>query len=281
MKTTVISIMSQKGGVGKSTITNSVVLDWSFKYLLRNKKMPKLLLIDADAQTSISKQRKEDMALCGLDLAGKEFGQLDATTQVAAKEMRTQFEALYQEKQWRYYPIKTIDVDDDGSSLAQAIALIESNEYEYVFVDMPGTLHQANTSTLFLCINYLIIPTAIGGYDLRSALDFYKQISNPNLLKETEIKSVCWVFNKYDVIRANKYDEVERELVLATRVPFFKTRIKNSSFFPSRAYNSIVPPTYRMNLNTLEVTATPKITNIGQFTDELQQLLTSDEASNK
>jgi chromosome partitioning protein len=277
MKTKVISIMSQKGGVGKSTLTNSVILDWSFKEMLRNKRMPKILLIDADAQTSISKQRKADIELCNLDLDGQEFAALDATMQAAAKEMRGQFEALYQERQWRFYPIKTIDIDDDGTSLTRAIELIESEEYEYVFIDMPGTLHQANTSSLFLCINYLIIPTAIGGYDLRSALQFYERISNPNLLKETEIKAIRWVFNKYDVIRANKYDEVERELFAETQTPFFKTRIKNSAFFPSRAYNSIVPCTYRMNLNTLEIAATPKLTNVGLFTDELRKLVASTE----
>jgi chromosome partitioning protein len=276
MKTKVISIMSQKGGVGKSTLTNSVILDWSFKEVLRNKKMPKILLIDADAQTSISRQRAADIELCQLDLDGKEFAALDATTQAAAKEMRAQFEALHQERDWRFYPIRTIDVDDDGTSLAQALELIESNEYEYVFIDMPGTLHQANTSSLFLCINYLVIPTAISGYDLRSALQFYERISNPRLLKETEIKAIRWLFNKYDAIRANKYDEVEHELVGATQTPFFETRVKNSAIFPSKIYNSIVPPTYRINLNSLEVTATPKLTNVGQFTDELCKFVTTE-----
>jgi cellulose biosynthesis protein BcsQ len=57
--------------------------------------MPKILLIDADAQASISALRKRDMELCKLDMEGKEFLSLDANAQAAIKEMRVQFEALF------------------------------------------------------------------------------------------------------------------------------------------------------------------------------------------
>ncbi|GHT68943.1 hypothetical protein FACS189452_09320 [Bacteroidia bacterium] len=237
--------------------------------------MPKILLIDADAQASISTLRRNDVELCKFDLEGKEFASLDAGTQLAAKEMRVQFGALYESKKWGYYPIFSIDAQDDGTQLQRALAIIESNEYDYIFIDMPGTLHQQNTADLFFCINYLIIPTVISNYGVQSTLDFCELVNQPAFRGNSAIKEIRLVFNMYEIIKTAKYDEAERELTVATKIPFCKSRIKMSSFFPSKNYNSIVPPTYRMNLNTLEISATPKVTNIGDFTDELRKLVTS------
>jgi cellulose biosynthesis protein BcsQ len=261
--------MSQKGGVGKSSLTNSVILDWSFKELLKTKKMPKILLIDADAQASISALRKRDIELCKMNMEGKEFLSLDATVQTAVKEMRTQFEALFTLRKWSYYSIFSLDTSDDGTSLSRAISFIENGEFDYVFVDMPGTLHQKHTMDLFLFINYLIVPMQIGNYDVQSALDFCKLLSSSAF---EELKCVRLMFNKYELIKAAKYDEVERDMVVSTKFPFFKTRVKLSAFYSSKGYNSIVPPTFRVNLNTLAV-AESKATNIGEFSDELRKML--------
>ncbi|GHT70108.1 hypothetical protein FACS189452_10830 [Bacteroidia bacterium] len=265
--------MSQKGGVGKSSLTNSVVLDWCFKELLRTKQMPKILLIDADAQASISNLRENDFELCKLDQQGKHFQALDAGMQAAVKEMKTQFAALHQSKGWNCYDIFSIKVSDDGTQMQQALKIIESEKYDYIFIDMPGTLHQKNTAELFMCINYLIIPTVISNYGVQSTLDFCELLLNPEMQKASAIKEMRLLFNMYEIIKTSKFDEVERELTVATKIPFFKTRVKDSSFFPSKNYNSLVPPTYRINLNTGELTTTPKVTNIGELTDELRKLV--------
>jgi cellulose biosynthesis protein BcsQ len=270
MSTKVISLMSQKGGVGKSSLTNGLILDWSFKDLLRHKKMPKILLIDADAQASISNLRLRDIDICKLDMEGKEFASLNATTQAAVKEIRAQFEALYSQLNWRYYHIFTVQNDDEGASLRRAIQLIESDEYDYVLIDMPGSLYQQDTAQLFACISYLIIPVCIGNYDIHSSLDFCKLIKG---LEGAMIQDIRWVFNKYEVLKKAKFDEIEQEIHAATGIPFLKTRVKLSTFFSSRACNSMIPATYRMNLNTLEVASTPRITNIGELTDEVRKFI--------
>lgn len=265
--------MSQKGGVGKSTLTNTIVLDWCFREVLRTKKMPKILLIDADAQASVSSLRKRDVDFCKLDLEGKEFQQMDAGTQIAIKEMRSQFHALYEKVGWTYYPIFTINVHDDGSTLHRAIEIIDNNEYEYVFIDMPGTLYQSGTADLLLYLNYIIIPVLISNYDIQSSLDFCKLISDENFHKASAIKEIRWIFNKYEVIKNAKYDEIEREMILETKIPFLKTRIRNSTFYTTKNYNTLIPSTFRVNLNTDELVATPKITNINDVTDELRKLV--------
>jgi cellulose biosynthesis protein BcsQ len=269
-KTKVISVMTQKGGVGKSTLTNTIVLDWCFKDLLRAKKMPKILLVDADAQASISKLRLRDIDFCKIEMESKEFASFNETTQTAVKEIRAQFEALFSRLNWYYYHIFSVHIDDSGETLRRAIQLIDSDEYDYVFIDMPGSLYQESTAELFTCINFLIIPVCISNYDIQSSLDFCKIIKD---LKNTAIKEIRWVFNKYEVLKEAKFNEIEREIHSLTGVPFFKTRVKQSSFFSSRSYNSMVPATYRMNLNTLEIHSTPRTTNIGELTDEIKKLV--------
>jgi cellulose biosynthesis protein BcsQ len=112
--------------------------------------MPKILLIDADAQASISALRKRDIELCNLDMEGKEFTLLDANAQAIVKEMRVQFEALFNLKKWNYYSIFSLDTSDDGTSLSHAVSYIESGGFDYIFIDMPGTLHQKYT--IYFCL---------------------------------------------------------------------------------------------------------------------------------
>jgi cellulose biosynthesis protein BcsQ len=262
--------MTQKGGVGKSTLTNAIVLDWCFKDLLRTKKMPKILLIDADAQASISKLRLRDIDFCKMDLEGDALVKFDGTVQTAVKEIRAQFEALASQLNWRYYHIFSVHPDDGGETLRRAIQLIESGDYDYVFIDMPGSLYQEITIELFTCINFLLIPVCASNYDIQSSLDFCNTIKS---LEATAIAEVRWIFNKYEVLKEAKFNEIERELHALTGIPFLKTRVKLSSFFSSRSYNSMVPATYRMNLNTLEVASTPRTTNVGELTDELRKLI--------
>jgi hypothetical protein len=109
----------------------------------------------------------------------------------------------------------------------------------------------------------------IGNYDVQSALDFCKLFASSAF---DNLKCVRLLFNKYEIIKSSKYDEVERNMVAATTFPFFKTRVKLSAFYSSKGYNSIVPPTFRINLNTLELSES-KLTNIGEFTDELRKMV--------
>jgi hypothetical protein len=92
----------------------------------------------------------------------------------------------------------------------------------------------------------------IGNYDVQSALDFCKLFAGSAF---ENLKSVRLMFNKYEIIKSAKFDETERNMVAATKLPFFKTRVKLSTFYSSKGYNSIVPSTFRINLNTLEGTS--------------------------
>jgi cellulose biosynthesis protein BcsQ len=263
--------MTQKGGVGKSTLTNAIILDWCFKDLLRTKQMPKILLVDADGQASISKLRLRDIDICKMNMESKEFAGLNETVQGAIKEIKAQFAALYSQLNWRLYNILSVRPDDNGESRRRAIQLIEDGGYDYVFIDMPGSLYQESTAELFACINFLFIPVCTGNYDIQSSLDFCKIIKN--LQANTAIAEIRWVFNKYEVLKEARFNEIERELHASTGTPFMKTRVKLSSFFSSRQYNSVVPATYRMNLNTLEVVSTLRTTNVGELTDEIKKLI--------
>ena len=273
MKTKVISIMSQKGGVGKSSITNSVILDLSMKLLLKEKRQPRILLIDADAQASVYLMRKKEVALLQLKPEGKEFQALDKSAQLATNEMRKQLEALHAVVGWnclKNYEIYRLDLDNVEKSLQSAMAYIDSEEYDYVFIDMPGTVYQQGTGELFERIEHLFVPVQISNYDVESVLEFSNLLDRLEL--RDNLKTLKYVFNKFQIIRKDRYDEIERELLLLTGIQFVKTKIKDTSFFPSRGYNTLMPCNYRINLNTGGLVHNTKVSNIGDFTSELLQL---------
>lgn len=276
MKTQIISIMSQKGGVGKSTITNSVILDLSMKLLLKNKRQPRILLIDGDAQASVYLARKEEVTrLQIMEQEGKEFKALNSATQAALHEMRRQLFALKDKVGWNVlanYEIFRLDMENIGNSLEQIMALVTSGEYGYIFIDMPGTLYQGGAGELFELIEHLIVPVQISRFDKSSTKEFFAMLGKSGLIER--FKTVKFVFNEYQIIRKERFDEIERELLSEYGVPFVKTRIKESSVFSSDGYNTLIPTCYRVNLNTNELTHNERLSNIGDFTSELLQLLT-------
>ncbi len=164
-----------------------------------------------------------------------------------------------------------IDMSSIGESLHRAITAIESNTYDYVFIDMPGTLYQEGTSELLGLIEHLIIPVDISFFSEDSAEEFI------HILNELELsqrfKTLKFVSNKYKILQVKQNDLVERELTTKTKISFMKTRIKHASIFESRAYNTIIPINYRINLNTGKITHNERQSNIGDFAIELMKII--------
>jgi chromosome partitioning protein len=274
--------MNQKGGVGKSSLTNAVILDWRMKDLLRSQsrtgktKVSKILLIDVDAQASLTKQRDRDIALCRAEYATIQA--MDLCEKLAANEMRSQFDALNQTVEWTPYEIfdGSFSGDDNtAENVQKALTIIESNEYDYVFIDMPGSLSQQYTGELLSQVNYIIIPLYTGNYEVQSTFDFCKMIVKEILLssKDSKLKEVRIMFNMYEQIKSSTCDTIERDLQEALNIPFLKTRVKNISYYKTKNNNSLIPSTYRINLNTLEIAPTSRAGNLHEFANELRKLV--------
>jgi chromosome partitioning protein len=283
VKTKIISIMTQKGGAGKSTLTNSVILDLSMKQLLKTKKQPRVLVVDADSQSSIYKRRHKEQERIWLadqyltaaeSSEGKKFLELSAELQSEAMELRKQLSAMHQVTGWdclNSYDIVKIDMGNVGESLRAAMAAIDSNNYDYAFIDMPGSLYQEGTSELLELIEHLIIPVDISFFSEDSAEEFTSILNDLELSQR--FKTLKFVSNKYKILQAKQSELVERELTAKTRIPFMETRVKHATILESRAYNTVIPLNYRVNLNTAKITHNERQSNIGEFATELLKIV--------
>lgn len=149
----VIAFSSQKGGAGKTTLTQLVAT-----YLFSQQ--VKVLVIDADfPQHSFSRSRQRDL--------------LPTTTS-------PDLLASLAEKGITPYPIETMSLDD----LVRVLPHIRTSaNIEIIFLDLPGTLNVDNFALLAKQIDQVIIPfelefkSFVAGMD---TIDFY-QLYNPSM----------------------------------------------------------------------------------------------------
>jgi len=142
----IISIGNQKGGVGKSTITSFVA-----NYLHRELKEKdfKVLVIDADdLQNSLYKIRQEELKT----FENEDFYDL---IRMDSKDLKNNLEAL-------------------------------KNEYNLVFVDLPGNLKQEGIVSAYVYIDVLFIPTQTSKIDIDSTVDFVNFYHKTIYLKRKE-----------------------------------------------------------------------------------------------
>jgi cellulose biosynthesis protein BcsQ len=199
----------------------------------------------------------------------------DIDLKIATNEIRAQFDALKQTKQWAQYEIFDGDFsgDNSGQSIQHAISIIESNEYDYVFLDMPGSLTQKYTAELLELINYMIIPLYIGNFEVQSTLDFCTYIVQEIQQHSSALCQIRMMFNMYEQTKCTKCDAIERELQDKLQIAFLKTRVKDSSYYRTKNNNTLVPATYKINLNTLKINPTLRAGNLSEFADELRKLV--------
>lgn len=142
---TVIAMMNQKGGVGKSTITTLLANVFFFQYGL------KVAIIDADyPQYTILKRRKNAMQY------------IQSNTAIQAH-----FKTLFADRQ----PISVYPAT--GPKVPELIQQIEAS-YDLIFVDLAGTINQQGMGPLFQVIHHFFIPVLQDDDTLRSSVEFYQ-----------------------------------------------------------------------------------------------------------
>ncbi len=132
----IVAIGNQKGGVGKSTITSFIA-----NYLHNERKDFKILVVDADdLQNSLYKIRYEELE--------------------NAKELDPQAE----EKCYQLIRM-------DSKELANNLEVLKE-EYDLIFIDLPGNLKQDGVVSVYFFLDVLLIPTQTSKLDLDSTADF-------------------------------------------------------------------------------------------------------------
>lgn len=203
-----IAFISQKGGVGKSTITVLVANILYFYFDL------KVAIIDADfPQHSISKGRDKELALIEYN-----------------KKLKTLYKNITEDKP--PYPIYRTEL----SSCAEEIQKIRE-QYDIVLIDPPGALNQDGIVDTINEVNDFFIPILQDNYSLMSSIELYSILINKVKPTSTNFSSCHLFFNR--VPAKSKVATIKKEL--SGKVPFMEEEISAYTIY-ERAYRSTILP---------------------------------------
>ena len=225
-KTEILSIINQKGGVGKTTTTINLAAGLA----LKNKK---ILVIDLDPQGN---------ATTGLGLLNSEssdetiYGVLNGTKKISEIIKKTQFQNL---------DLVSSNVDLSGleietaSDSRRAFILKEqimaylkdfSDKYEYVFIDCPPSLSLLTVMAL-VASHSLVVPLQTEFFALEGLTQLMKTIDRIKINLNNELKIKGILLTMYD--KRNKLSsQVEKEA---------------RDYFKEKVYSTVIPRNVRLS----------------------------------
>ena len=204
----VISLISQKGGVGKSTLTMMLLnaLQHHYQY--------KVALIDADfPQNSIYKKRQRELKIIAQD-----------------NRLQKVYDNIYQGK--APYSIIKSNLSDAPSEIKR---LKES--YDFVFVDIAGTVNQQGIIDFLKEINYFFIPIFQDDLSLISSMELYRILYMKIQPMSTAYRDCKIVFNR--VPAKNHISKIRSQLT--GKVDFLEEVVSAHAVY-ERAYRSTLFP---------------------------------------
>ncbi|MBT31952.1 MAG: hypothetical protein CMO01_20020 [Thalassobius sp.] len=193
MSATIISFMNRKGGVGKSTL---LLLTASS---LHHRTGKKVLVIDADLQTSILGLREEE------------------------KEMEQGESSFYEIVGFSWSKKNASDIP-----LLRFHKLIQQieNKYDYVLVDTPGKMEGEEVPLIMTVSDFIVVPIIASSFDIQSTIDFLEIIPpiREDKIKEGFELKVFGVVNKKDRSLEHKHLEALQGIA---GMELFDTHISN------------------------------------------------------
>jgi cellulose biosynthesis protein BcsQ len=236
-----ISISSQKGGVGKTTIN---ILAASIFHFLGKEKVA---VIDCDyPQHSLEGLRNKELAQLQNDPA-----------------KATEFQALGVQA----YPIV-------GCTVKEALDVAEEmdGQFDLVFIDTPGTINVPGLLELWKQLDYVFMPLEADVLSVEATLPFAGAletfvIGKPN----SRLKQYYAFWNKH--IKSEKQDFYSKteELFAQQNIPFLKSRLEHSVNYKKEGMRSTMFPLAKEFMRL----------GISGLIQEISQIIFADEASAK
>jgi cellulose biosynthesis protein BcsQ len=167
-----IGFVNQKGGVGKTTLGMSTCTALSSEPYNR-----KCAFIECDAQESAVMQRKKDILKISEELSYLRVKQNHPG--IPKEEIEEKAEMYYRAireeitsdpNRFFKYPVYYCET----SELMDTLVTIE-DDYEFIFVDMPGQAQGDGLSTLLISLDHAFMPIQSGDFDLSSSIAFLEQ----------------------------------------------------------------------------------------------------------
>lgn len=227
-----VAISSQKGGVGKSTITSIVCsyLHYEYKY--------NVAVIDCDeCQASITKMRERDR-------------EVSTSSPEGIESMKEYFIKVGK----KAYPIRQSTL---SGAISRAKKLIEEEEmeFDFIFFDFPGSVGPSAMLPTVADLDYIISPIIADIYTLESTLSFARLLIDHIInMGDQKLKSIHLFWNQVDGRESSNlyevYDEYLKkenislmEVYLPKQVRFSKEQtfnkgafFRSSYFIPSKSY---------------------------------------------
>ena len=207
-----ISISSQKGGVGKTTI--NILVASIFHFLGKEK----VAVIDCDhPQHSLEGFRN------------KELEQLRANPAKA-----TEFQALGVQA----YPIVGCTVKE-----ALTVAKEMDGEFDLVFIDTPGTINVPGLPQLWQLLDYVFIPLEADILSVEATLPFAAALDHFAKGKPgSRLKEYYAFWNKHNKSEKQDFYDRTEALFAQENIPFLKSRLELSVNYKKEGMRSTMFP---------------------------------------
>jgi len=224
METKIISIVGEKGGIGKTTL--NLILASNLHYA----KGKKVVLLDGDnPQYSIYKKRQRELSI------------LDASE---IKELEP-------------YTIERVSVVSIQDTIMKYYGLMD-----YIILDLPGSLNIEMVKGL-LYVEHIFIPFTHDELEIDSTSNFYFTLKNNFLDNEERVlKSVNLFFNKYKLVRKNKFSLLRQQFEEAG-IPIMRSVVKDRTIYKEQYRNTLYPIPENKEEGDMD---------IKKFLEELEQL---------
>jgi chromosome partitioning protein len=210
-----VSIANQKGGVGKSTLTNVLA-----NYLFSNTKYS-VIVVDGDyLQESLTGLRNDELR--------KFLGGMKIMAQANGIHYTDEVKAVY-EKEFidKCYPIVTRDPETITQSLVDF-----RDKYDVVLVDLPGNLAAEGVVGVYVTFDLVIVPTDLTFKDLDSTRRFLNMYDTRVRPIRTYSKLPCNLYGVFNKVKVNTLEFKNRQEKIEDhnlKIPFMKSYITETN----------------------------------------------------
>lgn len=204
-----IAISSQKGGVGKTTLT---VLVASYLHYVKGNNVT---VFDCDfPQHSIHEMRERDVEMVMNDTRFKQLAQ-------------KQFEKLGRSA----YRI----IETSAPKVEEELRLYQQNEHDkidYIFFDLPGTLNSSGVVKTLATMDILLVPIIADRVVMESSLQFVTVLrDNIMTTGKGSIKAIYLIWNMVDRRESNDLYRIYEQIISKLGFETFQTYLPDTKKF--------------------------------------------------